>query len=145
MAAEATAMDGTKSKRKGGLRTMPYIFGKQINHIISCKVQYFVIICLLKLSVVARAAANEVAEKLAVVGFSTNMLIYLTQQMHMPLAKAATTLTNFGGTSAMTPLIGAYLADAVIGRFWTIAGASLVYQVVSTHIDTHTNRSIRKR
>ncbi|XP_051203835.1 protein NRT1/ PTR FAMILY 3.1 [Lolium perenne] len=99
MAAEATAMDGTKSKKKGGLRTMPYIF------------------------------ANEVAEKLAVVGFSTNMLIYLTQQMHMPLAKAATTLTNFGGTSAMTPLIGAYLADAVIGRFWTIAGASLVYQV----------------
>ncbi|VAI72824.1 unnamed protein product [Triticum turgidum subsp. durum] len=87
MAAEA-AMDGKKGKRKGGLRTMPFIF------------------------------ANEVAEKLAVVGFSTNMLTYLTQQMHMPLAKAATTLTNFGGTSAMTPLIGAYLADACIGRFW---------------------------
>jgi hypothetical protein len=34
----------------------------------------------------------------------------------------------------MTPLIGAYLADAVIGRFWTIAGASLVYQVVRAHI-----------
>uniref|UniRef100_A0ACD6ANE6 Uncharacterized protein n=1 Tax=Avena sativa TaxID=4498 RepID=A0ACD6ANE6_AVESA len=99
MEAEAAAMDGTMSKKKGGLRTMPFIF------------------------------ANEVAEKLAVVGFSTNMLIYLTQQMHMPLAKAATTLTNFGGTSAMTPLIGAYLADAVVGRFWTIAGASLVYQV----------------
>ncbi|KAM3188947.1 hypothetical protein ACQJBY_067725 [Aegilops geniculata] len=97
MAAEA-AMDGKKGKKKGGLRTMPFIF------------------------------ANEVAEKLAVVGFSTNMLTYLTQQMHMPLAKAATTLTNFGGTSAMTPLIGAYLADACIGRFWTIAGASVVYQ-----------------
>ncbi|KQK18670.1 protein NRT1/ PTR FAMILY 3.1 [Brachypodium distachyon] len=88
-----------KSRKKGGLRTMPFIF------------------------------ANEVAEKQAVVGFSTNMLTYLTQQMHMPLAKAATTLTNFGGTSAMTPLIGAYLADACIGRFWTIAGASLVYQL----------------
>ncbi|CAM0913939.1 unnamed protein product [Alopecurus aequalis] len=98
--AAAAAMDETtKSRKKGGLRTMPYIF------------------------------ANEVAEKLAVVGFSTNMLIYLTQQMHMPLAKAATTLTNFGGTGAMTPLIGAYLADAVVGRFWTIAGASIVYQI----------------
>lgn len=85
----------------------------------------------------SRAAANEVAEKLAVVGFSTNMLTYLTQQMHMPLAKAATTLTNFGGTSAMTPLIGAYLADACIGRFWTIAGASVVYQFVRTR-HTHT-------
>ncbi|VAI84990.1 hypothetical protein VPH35_128409 [Triticum aestivum] len=96
--AAGAAMDGKKGKKKGGLRTMPFIF------------------------------ANEVAEKLAVVGFSTNMLTYLTQQMHMPLAKAATTLTNFGGTSAMTPLIGAYLADACIGRFWTIAGASVVYQ-----------------
>jgi dipeptide/tripeptide permease len=71
-----------------------------------------------------------VAEKLAVVGFSTNMLTYLTTQLHMPLAKAATTLTNFGGTSAATPLIGAFLADACIGRFWTIAAASVVYQVV---------------
>ncbi|CAD6337016.1 unnamed protein product [Miscanthus lutarioriparius] len=87
-------------REKGGLRTMPFIF------------------------------ANEVAEKLAVVGFSTNMLTYLTTQLHMPLAKAATTLTNFGGTSAATPLIGAFLADACIGRFWTIAAASVVYQVV---------------
>ncbi|KAL6631360.1 hypothetical protein ACP70R_028210 [Stipagrostis hirtigluma subsp. patula] len=86
-------------KKKGGLRTMPFIF------------------------------ANEVAEKLAVVGFSANMLTYLTQQLHLPLAKAATTLTNFGGTSAATPLIGAFLADACIGRFWTIAAASVVYQI----------------
>ncbi|XP_040381006.1 protein NRT1/ PTR FAMILY 3.1-like [Oryza brachyantha] len=88
-----------KSRKKGGFRTMPFIF------------------------------ANEVAEKLAVLGFSTNMLMYLTKQLHMPLAKAATTLTNFGGVSAMTPLIGAFLADAFVGRFWTIAAASLVYQL----------------
>ncbi|CAN6164337.1 unnamed protein product [Urochloa humidicola] len=88
----------TKGRKKGGLKTMPFIF------------------------------ANEVAEKLAVVGFSTNMLTYLTTQLHMPLAKAATTLTNFGGTSAATPLIGAFLADACIGRFWTIAAASIIYQ-----------------
>lgn len=89
----------TTGRKKGGLRTMPFIF------------------------------ANEVAEKLAVVGFSTNMLTYLTTQLHMPLAKAATTLTNFGGTSAATPLVGAFLADACIGRFWTIAAASVVYQI----------------
>ncbi|TVU11735.1 hypothetical protein EJB05_45337, partial [Eragrostis curvula] len=97
----AMAMEETKTmgRKKGGLRTMPFIF------------------------------ANEVAEKLAVVGFQTNMLTYLTHQLHMPLAKAATTLTNFGGTSAATPLIGAFLADACIGRFWTITGASVVYQI----------------
>ncbi|XP_062233118.1 protein NRT1/ PTR FAMILY 3.1-like [Phragmites australis] len=101
MATTEAAMEGRKktSMKKGGLRTMPFIFG------------------------------NEVAEKLAVVGFSTNMLTYLTQQLHMPLAKAATTLTNFGGTSAATPLIGAFIADVCVGRFWTIAAASIVYQV----------------
>ncbi|TVU11719.1 hypothetical protein EJB05_45321, partial [Eragrostis curvula] len=181
----ARAMEETKKngRKKGGLRTMPFIF------------------------------ANEVAEKLAVVGFQSNMLTYLTQQLHLPLAKAATTLTrkcvsqnvanvntfsgrvvtnastgvpeiafnnvgaelvtgdaeatlaevnfadadpslvdghgltpeglylgglvenprctltNFGGTSAGTPLIGAFLADAYVGRFWTIAAASVVYRI----------------
>ncbi|KAJ1258867.1 hypothetical protein BS78_10G108400 [Paspalum vaginatum] len=99
MAMEAMEETSSRATRKGGLRTMPFIF------------------------------ANEVAEKLAVVGFSTNMLTYLTTQLHMPLAKAATTLTNFGGASAATPLIGAFLADACVGRFWTIAAASVVYQL----------------
>ncbi|GFP96604.1 protein nrt1/ ptr family 3.1 [Phtheirospermum japonicum] len=57
------------------------------------------------------------------------MLSYLTTQMHMPLTKAANTLTNFGGTAAMTPLIGAFVADAFAGRFWTITVASLIYQI----------------
>uniref|UniRef100_A0A1D1YN52 Putative nitrite transporter At1g68570 n=1 Tax=Anthurium amnicola TaxID=1678845 RepID=A0A1D1YN52_9ARAE len=85
--------------RKGGLRTTPFIF------------------------------ANEISEKLAVVGFSANMITYLTQQLHMPLAKAATTLTNFSGTASLTPLLGAFLADAYIGRFWTITVSSLIYQI----------------
>ncbi|KAK9276557.1 hypothetical protein L1049_006091 [Liquidambar formosana] len=91
---------GTHVKRtKGGLITMPFIF------------------------------ANEVTEKLAVVGFSTNMISYLTQQLHMPLTKAANTLTNFGGTASLTPLLGAFLADAYAGRFWTITVASIIYQI----------------
>ncbi|XP_072953184.1 protein NRT1/ PTR FAMILY 3.1 [Typha angustifolia] len=86
-------------KRKGGLITMPFIF------------------------------ANEISEKLAVVGFSANMITYLTQQLHMPLTKAATTLTNFNGTASLAPLLGAFIADAYIGRFWTIAAGSLIYQL----------------
>ncbi|KAH6805386.1 Major facilitator superfamily protein [Perilla frutescens var. frutescens] len=86
-------------KKQGGIITMPFIF------------------------------ANEICEKLAVVGFGTNMLSYLTSEMHLPLTKAANTLTNFGGTSAMTPLLGAFLADAFAGRFWTITLASIIYQI----------------
>ncbi|KAL8227634.1 hypothetical protein R6Q57_015218 [Mikania cordata] len=86
-------------KMKGGLITMPFIF------------------------------ANEVGEKLAVVGFQTNMISYLTQQLHMPMTKAANTLTNFGGTASLTPLLGAFVADSFAGRFWTITIASMIYQI----------------
>ncbi|KAG8498896.1 hypothetical protein CXB51_005338 [Gossypium anomalum] len=79
-------MEENKSKQnnvkrpKGGMITMPFIF---------CKLNF---------------VTNEVCEKLAVVGFYANMISYLTTQLHMPLTKAANTLTNFGGTASLTPL-----------------------------------------
>lgn len=75
-------------------------------------------------------AANEVCEKLAVVGFHANMISYLTGQLHLPLTKAANTLTNFGGTASLTPLLGAFLSDSYAGKFWTISLASIFYQLV---------------
>lgn len=91
---------GTHLKRpRGGLITMPFIF------------------------------ANDVCEKLAVVGFQSNMISYLTKELHMPLTKAANTLTNYGGTASLTPLLGAFISDAYAGRFWTITIASIIYQI----------------
>uniref|UniRef100_A0A1J3CWZ5 Protein NRT1/ PTR FAMILY 3.1 n=1 Tax=Noccaea caerulescens TaxID=107243 RepID=A0A1J3CWZ5_NOCCA len=95
---EEKQLHGKPSRRKGGLITMPFIF------------------------------ANEICEKLAVVGFHANMISYLTTQLHLPLTKAANTLTNFAGTSSLTPLLGAFIADSFAGRFWTITFASIVYQ-----------------
>lgn len=69
-------------------------------------------------------------EKLAVVGFQTNMINYLTTQLHLPLTNAANTLTNFGGTASLTPLLGAFISDSYVGKFWTITVASLIYQIV---------------
>lgn len=76
--------------------------------------------------------ANETSEKLAVVGFGTNMISYLTVQLHLPITKAANTLTNFSGTASLTPLIGAFIADSYAGRFWTITIASFIYLIVSS-------------
>lgn len=67
------------------------------------------------------------------------MISYLTTQMHMPLTKAANTLTNFGGTASLTPLIGAFIADAYAGRFWTITVASIIYQIVKSPSVSHIN------
>ncbi|WJX83593.1 hypothetical protein P8452_66245 [Trifolium repens] len=37
------------------------------------------------------------------------------------------TLSNFGGLSSLTPLLGAFIADSFAGRFWTIVVATLIY------------------
>ncbi|KAL8102233.1 hypothetical protein AgCh_026934 [Apium graveolens] len=38
-----------------------------------------------------------------------------------------TTVTNLYGTCSVTPLLGAFLADSYLGRYWTIAASSIVY------------------
>ncbi|CAM0955518.1 unnamed protein product [Alopecurus aequalis] len=57
------------------------------------------------------------------------MITYLTQELHLPLVEASNTLTNFGGTSSLTPILGALAADSFAGRFWTIIAGSFFYQV----------------
>ncbi|XP_038976327.1 protein NRT1/ PTR FAMILY 3.1-like isoform X1 [Phoenix dactylifera] len=94
------AEDGREKERKqGGLKTMPFIL------------------------------ANEICDRFATSGFSANKITYLTQQLHMPLVQASNTLTNFGGTSSLTPIVGALIADSFAGRFWTITVGSIIYQL----------------
>ncbi|KAH7677232.1 Proton-dependent oligopeptide transporter family protein [Dioscorea alata] len=88
-----------KKIKQGGMRTMPFIL------------------------------VNEVFDRFATAGFNANMITYLTQQLHMPLVEASNTLTNFAGTSSMTPIIGALIADSFAGRFWTITLGSIFYQL----------------
>lgn len=159
-------------RKKGGLVTMPFIFGMLLNFSswyriptwLECLIKSLIFIvlsivrlknlCIYILEVdldcvfvtyvywhekycycwfyVCLCVANEICEKLAVVGFGANMISYLTTQLHMPITKAANTLTNFAGTASLTPLIGAFIADSFIGRFWTITVASIIYQIVPT-------------
>jgi peptide/histidine transporter 3/4 len=70
-----------------------------------------------------------VCDRFATAGFSANLITYLTQQLHLPMVEASNLLTNFGGTSAFTPILGAFAADSFAGRFWTIIAGSVVYQI----------------
>jgi peptide/histidine transporter 3/4 len=76
--------------------------------------------------------ANEICDKFAAAGFYANMITYLTQQLNLPLVKASNTLTNFGGMGSFTPLIGALIADSYAGRYWTIIGGSIIYELVTS-------------
>ncbi|KAL6619244.1 hypothetical protein ACP70R_034383 [Stipagrostis hirtigluma subsp. patula] len=92
--------DGEQKKReKGGFKTMPLIL------------------------------ASEICDRFSMAGFGANLITYLTQQLHLPLVEASNTLTNFSGTSSLTPILGALAADSFAGRFWTIIAGSVFYQI----------------
>uniref|UniRef100_A0A0D3HX68 Major facilitator superfamily (MFS) profile domain-containing protein n=1 Tax=Oryza barthii TaxID=65489 RepID=A0A0D3HX68_9ORYZ len=68
---------------------------------------------------------NETFEKLGTIGTTANLLVYLTTVYHLPSVHAATLLNFFSGTTNLAPLLGAFLSDTFLGRYTTIAAASL--------------------
>ncbi|KAJ4972264.1 hypothetical protein NE237_005363 [Protea cynaroides] len=70
---------------------------------------------------------NECCERLAYYGMGTNLVNYLTKRLNQGNATASTNVNNWSGTCYITPLLGAFIADAYLGRFWTIATFSSIY------------------
>lgn len=75
---------------------------------------------------------TECCERLAYYGIATNLVSYLTTKLHESNVSAARNVTTWSGTCYLTPLIGAVLADAYWGRYWTIAVFSTIYFIVSS-------------
>ncbi|KAL3506173.1 hypothetical protein ACH5RR_031555 [Cinchona calisaya] len=71
--------------------------------------------------------AYEVFERMAYYGISSNLFIYLTKKLHQGTVKSANNVTNWTGTIWMTPILGAYFADALLGRYWTFVIACAIY------------------
>ncbi|GLT77702.1 hypothetical protein SLA2020_492640 [Shorea laevis] len=69
----------------------------------------------------------EVFERMAYYGISSNLVLYLTRKLHEGTVKSANNVTNWVGTIWMTPILGAYVADAHLGRYWTFVIASIIY------------------
>ncbi|KAK8512201.1 hypothetical protein V6N12_031928 [Hibiscus sabdariffa] len=70
---------------------------------------------------------NECCERLAYYGMGTNLVNYLQEQLNQGNVAASNNVTNWSGTCYITPLIGAFVADAYLGRYWTIAIFSIIY------------------
>ncbi|XP_062095306.1 protein NRT1/ PTR FAMILY 8.1-like isoform X2 [Humulus lupulus] len=58
---------------------------------------------------------------------STNLVNYLKSRLNQRNVVAVNNVTNWSGTCYVTPLIGAFLADAYLGGYWTIASFSIIY------------------
>ncbi|XP_058109266.1 protein NRT1/ PTR FAMILY 8.1-like [Magnolia sinica] len=70
---------------------------------------------------------NEFCERLAYYGVNSNLVNYLEGNFNQGTTTAANNVTNWAGTCYITPLIGAFVADAYLGRYWTIATFSTIY------------------
>ncbi|XP_059648898.1 protein NRT1/ PTR FAMILY 2.13-like [Cornus florida] len=90
------AVSNLKSKKRipGGWKSMPFVLG------------------------------NETFERLATIGLLGNFLVFLMTQFHMDQASAASLLNIWSGVTNFAPLLGAFICDAYVGRFLTIAVSS---------------------
>lgn len=75
---------------------------------------------------------NECSERLAYYGMSSNLLLYFKHQLNEHSVTASKNRSNWTGACYTTPLIGAFIADAYLGRYWTIASFSIIYAVGMT-------------
>ncbi|WCJ42923.1 Major facilitator superfamily protein [Euphorbia peplus] len=75
---------------------------------------------------------NECCERLAYYGMSSNLVLYFKDILNQSNATASKNNSDWSGTCYTTPLIGAFLADSYLGRYWTIAIFSMIYVVGMT-------------
>lgn len=75
---------------------------------------------------------NECCERLAYYGMSSNLVVYFKKQLNQHSTTASNNVSNWTGTCYITPLIGAFIADAYLGRYWTIACFSTIYVIGMT-------------
>ncbi|KAH7515868.1 hypothetical protein FEM48_Zijuj10G0072100 [Ziziphus jujuba var. spinosa] len=67
---------------------------------------------------------NEAIQRLATFGLTANFMVYLVREFHMDQVEAANILNIWNGASNLLPLLGAFLADAYLGKYLTILLAS---------------------
>ncbi|KAJ8500407.1 hypothetical protein OPV22_010959 [Ensete ventricosum] len=69
----------------------------------------------------------EAFERMAFYGVASNLVVYLTTQLHEDTVSSVRNVNNWSGSVWITPILGAYIADTYFGRFWTFTISSLIY------------------
>ncbi|KAJ4972276.1 hypothetical protein NE237_005375 [Protea cynaroides] len=69
----------------------------------------------------------EAFERMAFYGIASNLVNYLTTQLHEDTVSSVRNVNNWSGSVWITPILGAYIADSYVGRFWTFTVSSLIY------------------
>lgn len=69
----------------------------------------------------------EIAGSFAYFGISANLITYLTGPLGQSNASAAASVNAWSGTACLMPLLGAFLADAYLGRYRSVIIACTLY------------------
>ncbi|MBA0867810.1 hypothetical protein Goshw_004546 [Gossypium schwendimanii] len=69
----------------------------------------------------------EAFERMAFYGIASNLVNYLTTQLHEDTVSSVRNVNSWSGSVWITPILGAYIADTYLGRFWTFTVSSLIY------------------
>ncbi|KMT07332.1 hypothetical protein BVRB_6g149600 [Beta vulgaris subsp. vulgaris] len=77
---------------------------------------------------------NEMAERMAYFGLSVNMVAFMFYVMHRPFSSSADAVNIFLGISQVSSVLGGFIADAYLGRYWTIAIFTTIYLMGLTGI-----------
>ncbi|KAG6528438.1 protein NRT1/ PTR FAMILY 6.1-like [Zingiber officinale] len=77
---------------------------------------------------------NEMAERMAYFGLSVNMVTFMFYIMHRPFTSSANAVNTFLGISQVSSVLGGFIADAYLGRYWTIAIFTTIYLLGLTGI-----------
>lgn len=69
----------------------------------------------------------EIFERMTYSTIASSLILYLTRKLHQGTVTAANNVTYWAGATWMMPVLGAYIADAHLSRYWTFLIASAVY------------------
>ncbi|KAE8717838.1 Protein NRT1/ PTR FAMILY 5.1 [Hibiscus syriacus] len=69
----------------------------------------------------------EAFERMAFYGIASNLVNYLTTQLHEDTVSSIRNVNIWSGSVWITPILGAFIADTYMGRFWTFTVSSLIY------------------
>ncbi|CAN0897609.1 Protein NRT1/ PTR FAMILY 5.3 [Linum grandiflorum] len=84
-------------------------------------------------------------ERMAYYGIATNLVVYLGERLHEGTVQSSNNVTNWAGTVWILPVLGAYIADAHLGRYWTYVVAASIYLSVSQKERNHLNSPKRNQ
>src|SRR5688500_11748180 len=70
---------------------------------------------------------GELAERCAFYGIRALLFVYLTAVLGFPDAYATQVSATFKAGCYLSPLLGGFLADRFLGKYWVIVGFSVPY------------------